>query len=109
MRLDYEFRRNIVVSGWFDYLNQDYDEFPRVDNQYVVGAELRYFINRFFSVAKINYSFTDYQTNFNNINGAEKLYSKPRYCRRYPRLLRNVETAQHIHPEGCFFCARPSP
>ncbi|GLK74748.1 hypothetical protein GCM10017643_48670 [Ancylobacter dichloromethanicus] len=70
VRLDYEFRRNIVVSGWFDYLNQDYDEFPRVDNQYVVGAELRYFINRF-SVAKINYSFTDYQTNFNNINGAE--------------------------------------
>lgn len=70
IRLDYEFRRNIVLSGWFDYLNQDYDAYPRVDNQYVVGAELRYFINRF-SVAKLNYSYTDFDTNFNNINGAE--------------------------------------
>ncbi|WP_428031581.1 outer membrane beta-barrel protein [Ancylobacter sp.] len=70
VRLDYEFRRNIVISGWVDYLNQDYDEFPRVDNQYVIGAELRYSINRF-SIAKINYSFTDFDTNFDNINGAE--------------------------------------
>lgn len=70
IRLDYEFRRNIVISGWVDYLNQDYDEFPRVDNQYVIGAELRYSINRF-ATAKINYSYTDFDTNFNNINGAE--------------------------------------
>ncbi len=70
VRLDYEFRRNIVVSGWLYYLNQDYDEFPRVDNQYVIGAELRYSINRF-ATAKINYSYTDFDTNFNNINGAE--------------------------------------
>ncbi|WP_371344740.1 outer membrane beta-barrel protein [Ancylobacter sp. IITR112] len=70
VRLDYEFRRNIVISGWIDYLNQDYDEFPRVDNQYEIGAELRYSINRF-ATAKINYSYTDFDTNFNNINGAE--------------------------------------
>lgn len=70
VRLDYEFRRNIVVSGWVDYLNQDYDEFPRVDNQYVIGAELRYSINRF-ATAKVNYTYTNFDTNFNNINGAE--------------------------------------
>ncbi|MDF2810101.1 MAG: hypothetical protein K0S56_1132 [Microvirga sp.] len=70
VRLDYEFRRNIVLSGWFDYLNQDYDEFPRKDDQYMVGAELRYFINRF-ATARLNYVYTDFDTNFNNINGAE--------------------------------------
>lgn len=70
VRLDYEFRRNIILSSWFNYLNQDYDEYPRDDNQYAVGAELKYFINRF-AVAKFNYAYTDFDTNFNNINGAE--------------------------------------
>ena len=70
VRIDYELRRNIVLSGWFDYQNQNYEAFPRDDDQYVYGAELKYLINRY-ATAKLNYNYTDFDTNFNFINGAE--------------------------------------
>ncbi|MCS0496094.1 outer membrane beta-barrel protein [Ancylobacter sp. MQZ15Z-1] len=70
VRLDYELRRNIVLSGWFNYQNQDYEEYPRNDDTYFMGAELRYLINRY-ATATLNYSYTDFDTNFDNINGAE--------------------------------------
>ncbi|CAN5246774.1 hypothetical protein BH09ACT9_BH09ACT9_50340 [soil metagenome] len=70
VRLDYELRRNIVLSGWFGYQNQDYQDYPRDDHQFTYGAEMRYLINRY-ATAKLNYNYIDFDTNFNNINGAE--------------------------------------
>ena len=70
VRLDYELRRNILLSGWFGYQNQNYEDFPRDDDTFNYGAEVKYLINRY-ATAKVNYTYTDYDTNFNGINGAE--------------------------------------
>lgn len=70
VRMDYELRRNIVLSGWFNYQNQDYYDFPRDDDTYVAGAAVKYLINRYVT-AQLNYTYTDFDTNFNGINGAE--------------------------------------
>lgn len=70
IRLDYELRRNILLSGWVNYQKQDYEEYPRDDDTYFVGAEVRYLINRY-ATAKLNYTYTDFSSNFNNVGGVE--------------------------------------
>ncbi|MCJ8141378.1 outer membrane beta-barrel protein [Ancylobacter sp. A5.8] len=70
VRADYELRRSIILSGWFNYENQNYEDFARDDDQYVYGAQVRYVMNRY-AEWKLNYSYTDFDTNFNGINGAE--------------------------------------
>jgi len=70
IRGDYEWRRNLLLSAWFSYNNQDYYNLPRDDDQYTAGAELRYLINRY-ATARLTYSYTDFTSNFNGINGVE--------------------------------------
>ncbi|MBB3772886.1 hypothetical protein FHS55_003511 [Angulomicrobium tetraedrale] len=70
VRGDYEFRRNLLMSAWFSYNNQDYQNLPRNDDQYTVGGELRYLINRH-ATARLTYNYQDFTSNYNGIAGVE--------------------------------------
>jgi hypothetical protein len=70
VRVDYEFRRNILLGSWFAYQNQDYGDYPRDDDKYTYGASLTYLINRYWT-AGLQYTYTDFSSNFNGINGVE--------------------------------------
>ncbi|MBS9475730.1 outer membrane beta-barrel protein [Ancylobacter radicis] len=70
IRGDYEWRRNILLSAWFSYQNQNYEDYPRDDDQYVAGAELRYLYNRY-ATFRLTYNYTDYASSLNGVNGVE--------------------------------------
>lgn len=70
VRLDYEFRRNILLAGWFAYQNQEYEDYPRNDDKYTYGVSGTYLINRNWQ-AGVRYTYTDFSSNFNGINGVE--------------------------------------
>lgn len=49
LRVDYEFRRNVILSGMAGYQVEDYQA-SRTDTSLRFGGEARYFVNRYFSV-----------------------------------------------------------
>lgn len=70
VRGDYEWRRDILLSAWFSYQNQNYEDYARDDDQYVAGAEIRYLWNRY-ATFRLTYNYTDYSSSLNGVNGVE--------------------------------------
>jgi hypothetical protein len=55
--VDYEFRRNVVLSFSATYENDRFHGLARNDNVYASYAELRYLINRYFTIS-LRHSYT---------------------------------------------------
>ena len=49
--LDYEFRRNVILSVWGTYENDKFLNQLRRDNVYATFGEIKYLFNRFSSMA----------------------------------------------------------
>ena len=49
--VDWEIRRNVVLSGTLAYENEKFFGQPRIDNVYSIDSRLKYLLNRFSSVA----------------------------------------------------------
>ncbi len=65
-----ELRRNVLLSGWFGYLRQDYEAYPRLDQKYTCGTAIKYLVNRYVTTG-LEYRYIDYGSSFNGINGVE--------------------------------------
>ncbi|HSI39144.1 MAG TPA: outer membrane beta-barrel protein [Xanthobacteraceae bacterium] len=70
VRFDYEFRRNVIFAGWFNYNHQDYEDYPRTDEKFIYGTSINYLINRY-ARAGVEYRYTDFTSNYNGIDGVE--------------------------------------
>lgn len=70
VRLDYELRRNVLLSAWIAYQNQQYEDYSRRDQKYLYGVEGRYLVSRNWQLA-LRYTYTDFDSNYDGINGVE--------------------------------------
>ena len=61
--VDYEFRRNVVISLAAIYENDRFFGQSRVDENYIALAELKYLLNRHWSVS-VRHRYTDRRSNF---------------------------------------------
>lgn len=61
--VDYEFRRNVIISLAAIYENDRFFGQPRVDINYIALAELKYLLNRHWAIA-LRHRYTDRRSNF---------------------------------------------
>ena len=68
-KIDYELRRNIIVSPSINIVYEDYNGIPREDWVVVPGLRLDYLVNRHFSVgARYVYTSRDSNVNVNDFD-----------------------------------------